>query len=73
MPKSPTAVFSKALGALAEHNDTLEHVLDHISFMRVRAISASFPMTPARVSFGILPHEPIDSRALGIHAEVVSR
>ena len=28
------SVLDKALGALAEHNDTLEHVLDHISFMR---------------------------------------
>jgi type I restriction enzyme M protein len=28
-------VLDKALGALAERNDSLEHVLDHISFMRV--------------------------------------
>jgi type I restriction enzyme M protein len=31
------SVLDKALGALAEHNDTLEHVLDHISFMRVQS------------------------------------
>ena len=30
-------VLDKALGALAEHNDSLEHVLDHISFMRVQS------------------------------------
>jgi hypothetical protein len=29
-------VLDKALGALTEANDTLEHVLDHISFMRVQ-------------------------------------
>src|SRR5680860_10889 len=29
--------LDKALGALTEHNDTLEHVLDHISFMRVQS------------------------------------
>jgi type I restriction enzyme M protein len=31
------SILDKALGALAEHNDTLEHVLDHISFMRVQS------------------------------------
>jgi type I restriction enzyme M protein len=30
-------VLDKALGALAEHNESLEHVLDHISFMRVQS------------------------------------
>jgi type I restriction enzyme M protein len=30
-------VLDKALAALAEHNETLEHVLDHISFMRVQS------------------------------------
>jgi type I restriction enzyme M protein len=30
------AVLDKALGALSEHNETLEHVLDHISFMRTQ-------------------------------------
>jgi type I restriction enzyme M protein len=30
------SVLDKALGALSEHNETLEHVLDHISFMRVQ-------------------------------------
>ena len=30
-------VLDKALAALAEHNDSLEHVLDHISFMRVQS------------------------------------
>ncbi|MCI0337402.1 MAG: type I restriction-modification system subunit M [Acidobacteria bacterium] len=29
-------VLDKALAALSEHNETLEHVLDHISFMRVQ-------------------------------------
>ena len=52
------SILDKALGARADHNDTLEHVLNHISFMQVLAISASFPMTPARISFDILPHEP---------------
>jgi type I restriction enzyme M protein len=31
------SVLDKALGALAERNDSLEHVLDHISFMRVQS------------------------------------
>jgi len=31
------SVLDKALGALAEHNDSLEHVLDHISFMRTQS------------------------------------
>lgn len=31
------SVLDKALAALAERNDTLEHVLDHISFMRVQS------------------------------------
>jgi type I restriction enzyme M protein len=31
------SVLDKALGALAERNETLEHVLDHISFMRVQS------------------------------------
>src|SRR6266498_733742 len=31
------SVLDKALAALAEHNDSLEHVLDHISFMRVQS------------------------------------
>src|SRR6266478_5995623 len=31
------SVLDKALVALAEHNDSLEHVLDHISFMRVQS------------------------------------
>jgi type I restriction enzyme M protein len=31
------SVLDKALGVLAEHNDSLEHVLDHISFMRVQS------------------------------------
>jgi type I restriction enzyme M protein len=31
------AVLDKALGALTEANGTLEHVLDHISFMRVQS------------------------------------
>lgn len=30
-------VLDKALGALTEHNDTLEHVLDHIQFMKVQS------------------------------------
>jgi type I restriction enzyme M protein len=30
------AVLDKALGALSETNETLEHVLDHISFMRTQ-------------------------------------
>ncbi len=30
-------VLDKALGALTEHNSSLEHVLDHIQFMRVQA------------------------------------
>jgi type I restriction enzyme M protein len=30
------SVLDKALGALTEHNDTLEHVLDHIQFMRTQ-------------------------------------
>ncbi len=30
------AVLDKALGALSEHNASLEHVLDHIQFMRVQ-------------------------------------
>ena len=29
-------VLDKALGALSEHNESLEHVLDHISFMRAQ-------------------------------------
>ena len=28
------SVLDKALGALSEENESLEHVLDHISFMR---------------------------------------
>jgi type I restriction enzyme M protein len=31
------SVLDKALAALAEHNDSLEHVLDHISFMRMQS------------------------------------
>jgi type I restriction enzyme M protein len=31
------SVLDKALGALAEHNDSLEHVLDHIQFMKVQS------------------------------------
>jgi len=31
------SVLDKALAALAEQNDSLEHVLDHISFMRVQS------------------------------------
>jgi type I restriction enzyme M protein len=31
------SVLDKALGALSEHNESLEHVLDHISFMRVQS------------------------------------
>lgn len=31
------SVLDKALAALAEHNESLEHVLDHISFMRVQS------------------------------------
>ena len=31
------SVLDKALGALTEHNETLEHVLDHISFMRTQS------------------------------------
>lgn len=31
------SVLDKALGALSEANDELEHVLDHISFMRVQS------------------------------------
>jgi len=31
------SVLDKALGALAERNDSLEHVLDHISFLRVQS------------------------------------
>lgn len=31
------SVLDKALGALAERNDSLEHVLDHISFMRMQS------------------------------------
>src|SRR3989442_11079363 len=30
------SVLDKALGALSERNDSLEHVLDHISFMRTQ-------------------------------------
>jgi type I restriction enzyme M protein len=30
------AVLDKALGALSEANDTLEHVLDHIQFLRTQ-------------------------------------
>lgn len=30
-------VLDTALGALSEHNEALEHVLDHISFMRVQS------------------------------------
>jgi type I restriction enzyme M protein len=30
------SVLDKALGALTEHNESLEHVLDHISFMRTQ-------------------------------------
>lgn len=30
-------VLDKALGALTEHNETLEHVLDHISFLKVQS------------------------------------
>jgi type I restriction enzyme M protein len=30
-------VLDEALGALTEHNETLQHVLDHIQFMRVQA------------------------------------
>ena len=29
-------MLDKALGALTEANDSLEHVLDHISFIRVQ-------------------------------------
>ena len=31
-------VLDKALGALSEHNESLEHVLDHISFMRAQGV-----------------------------------
>jgi type I restriction enzyme M protein len=31
------SVLDKALGALSEANESLEHVLDHISFMRVQS------------------------------------
>jgi type I restriction enzyme M protein len=31
------SVLDKALGALTEHNESLEHVLDHIQFMRVQS------------------------------------
>src|ERR1039458_7602287 len=31
------SVLDKALAALTEHNDSLEHVLDHIQFMRVQS------------------------------------
>jgi len=31
------SVLDKALGALSERNESLEHVLDHISFMRVQS------------------------------------
>ena len=31
-------VLDKALGALSEHNESLEHVLDHISFMRTQGM-----------------------------------
>jgi type I restriction enzyme M protein len=31
------SVLDKALAALAEHNDSLEHVLDHIQFMKVQS------------------------------------
>ena len=31
------SVLDTALGALTEHNDSLEHVLDHISFMKVQS------------------------------------
>lgn len=31
------SVLDKALGALTEHNDSLEHVLEHISFMRMQS------------------------------------
>ncbi|HRX72300.1 MAG: type I restriction-modification system subunit M N-terminal domain-containing protein [Gammaproteobacteria bacterium] len=33
-------VLDKALGALSEHNESLEHVLDHISFMRTHGYAA---------------------------------
>ena len=35
------SVLDKALDALTEANDTLEHVLDHISFMRMQGNSPS--------------------------------
>lgn len=31
------SVLDKALGALSEHNESLEHVLDHIQFMKVQS------------------------------------
>src|ERR687892_1587945 len=31
------SMLDKALGALSEANESLEHVLDHISFMRVQS------------------------------------
>jgi type I restriction enzyme M protein len=31
------SVLDKAIGALSEYNETLEHVLDHISFMRTQS------------------------------------
>ena len=42
------SVLDKALGALAERNDTLEHVLDHITFM-----SVSSQTMPAKISSAI--------------------
>jgi hypothetical protein len=35
------SVLDKALGALSEHNDSLEHVLDHIGLMRVQSNKTS--------------------------------
>ena len=45
-------VLDKALGALSEANESLEHVLDHISLhAHAGQQAASFPTTPARTSF----------------------
>ena len=43
MPPTPTgSVLDKALGRLSERNESLEHVLDHISSCARRATSGSF-------------------------------
>jgi hypothetical protein len=47
------SVLDKALGALSEYNESLEHVLEHIQFMRMQSNKRT-PMTPARISSATL-------------------